>query len=57
MATAAIHGLELPSAKGPMSLIPPSLHLQTISAEEFEFQFTDPRTALDFLSPNYLLSI
>lgn len=38
-----LHGLEPPSAKGPMALIPSSLHLQTISAEA---QLTGSRTAL-----------
>lgn len=60
VATAAIrgclHGLELPSAKGPMAPIPPSLHQQTISAEEFQAQLMDPRTALASLSLNYILS-
>lgn len=42
VATAKIHGflrgLEPPSAKGPMALIPSSLHLQINSAEEFQAQ-------------------
>lgn len=54
VATATIHGclngLELPSVKGPMAPIPPSLHLQSISTEEFQAQLTGPRIALASLS-------